>query len=718
LDATNPEPWVDATHIKFADSDLSSPDAPVALSEQVIGMMGQLKIEVLESHNKATTEISLGMGNIAIPTPIKPVDIEAIDIKGKSRAAIKQFRTVSPQEVARENTLEGYLDQGIQALYQDQYTQAMALFQKAANEAKTPMAQFALGERFYGLELYRLSQNAFQKASQSDSTLAPLAQSWIQEFFPQESLSSRQEEAYLKGVSSLLNSQNGDSTPMNAIIQESPRFYPALLHQAQELAQSGKIKEALGVYQQIQQVAPQDPRGLQGMGNCYLGLKKFTQATQAFQQAIVVAKALKSPPGKNLLKDLYTQQVVAQGRLACAKNPGSISAWLSIGKGLMEQRRPFEALSAFKKAVALSPPRYPSPEALAYQIKIYLGNNDWEGAQSYYQRLKGHAGNVPFAYTALGYYEMRMRQYPLAIQHLKEAIRLNPQSAQSYGHLAEVYLRLKEPRNAQKVLEQGLLASQGKPSSQSSLTQGDIPEAFFPVAYDLAKLMYQSSPSKAEKLLLKLVTQDPLNGKACQLLGQIALNSNDLTQAKTVLSKAFVLEPTDPSILATVGDLYRRLQDTHEAIYYFEKALKLAPTSPEASRSLGLLIEEQGINREKPRLYLEITDDEKDYLTALTLKVQRYLVNQNEQALPENGSGAGSEKTTVYDRKLAAYEQLGASYDALLPQYEFLKRISPPERFVTLHAATLKTFYASLLSLNAGEMLLSTADLKLQEKKK
>lgn len=52
LDATNRETFVDATHLKVADSALNDPNDPVALSQRVMALMGQVEIRILTAHRQ------------------------------------------------------------------------------------------------------------------------------------------------------------------------------------------------------------------------------------------------------------------------------------------------------------------------------------------------------------------------------------------------------------------------------------------------------------------------------------------------------------------------------------------------------------------------------------------------------------------------------------------------------------------------------------------
>lgn len=693
LDATNPEAIVDATHIKLAESDLADPNAPITLSEEVFGMMGQLKIDVLEAHEKlAHTEITLTPKNNITPTQIQNVNIQAIDVQQMSKRAVKQFRVAIPQEDAWDNTLEGYLGKGSEQLYQGNYTQAMALFDKASSEAKVPMAHFYLGERLAGMELFSRAREEFDKAKRADPLLGRMIDPWIREFFPTTTLPRGLEQAYFQAISQDMNQDTAGTANYDDILQSAPAFTPALLRQGKSAMASGKYPEALKAFSNFTQRVSNDPRGPQGLSQTYERMNKFPLAVQEMKKANVLASALQSPGGKNLAKDIAKQLLVVQGRALVAKNSRSVPGWLDIGKGLYAQRRPGEALTAFNNAIVYSRP-YATSVGLAYKMRILLETGDWDQAQIIFPRLQQRAGNNPFANAMLGYYQTRMRNYQSAQTYLKRSIALAPHRLEGYKYLSDLYTRRNSPKSAEAIMRKGM--EQLKISNLSTF------EDSLAVRYHLALLIYKDKPAEAYKLLDEILEKHALYGKAYALQGQIRLNQNQLRDAKEALSNAVVLEPYDPNILTRVGDLYSVLGDTNEALYYYEKALKTVESHPESSRALALLIEEQQLNREKPRLYLEVNADEKDYLIQLARNCQHY--QETTKAFRTGSNEINQSATSLFDRKIEIINHLESFYKNLAEQYRWTQSITPPERFANIHFQMSSVIYASLNFMDTFE---------------
>lgn len=694
LDATNPQASVDATHIKLTDSDLAGANAPVELAQTVSGLMGQLQIDVLEAHGPNTTQVTLSSQSGITEARPQTIDIDRIDIRTLSQKAIRQVEIKNPQDAVQETTMEGQMAQGTEQLLKGNYDAAMALFEKARSKASVAMAHYRLGEQFAALELYPLAREEFQQARKQDPNLAPLTESWIREFFPTVYLSPDWEKQYVTAVAQARqgNAPTEVAETLSGLLEKFPGYTPALLQLAKIQQEQGKKAEALALYQRYISLAPQDPRGPQNLGLAYASAQKFPEALTNLRQAFQRSTAFNTPAGRQLRTDLRNQIWFTQGKALLAKNPKNPSGWLLVGKSLYYQKRPLEALSAFNSTLKTYPA---SPAANTWKLKILMENGYWEEAATWAPRVSRYAAATSPGQNALGYYQMRNRNYPLAIKLFNRAIALDPENAEATLNLSQTYERQRNLDKATATLERAMprITAIDARSFQSGL---DLRQA-------LAERLLRSQPNRAYGLIKEILVRNPVDTSALALEGRLRLNQNQLADAKIPLSDALLLAPYNPDILSLLGDLYSLEDNPNEALYYYQKALKVFPGHPAASRSLALLIEEHRMNRQKPKLYLELTADEKDYLKQLESKVailkrESSTFNQEAQSLSqERGSNYAEYKQTGLD-------MFDSIYNVLLGYYQWAEKTTPPTRFQQLHLAFANAVYATMQYFHETEV--------------
>jgi transglutaminase-like putative cysteine protease/tetratricopeptide (TPR) repeat protein len=677
LDATNPEPVMDATHIKLLDSDLASSNAPVELSEQVVQLIGRLQINVLEAHAPSSTQITLGpelieKNTLASP-PIPTLDLNQSNIKTMTRQAMQYFRTAKPQENYMETTMDGLVSRGTEWLYQGDFDPALDLIRQAQAQAKTAVAHYYLGERLASLELYPQAQKEFQSALALDPNLEGLIQSWKREILPRDPLQESDQKAYFKALALGKKDPPKALDALQALLKQHPRYAPGFLQLARLQRAAQDPTSAKTSIQQFQRLRPQDPRGAEALATLYADTNAFAEAEQALQTAQTLAAPLTSPPMIVLAQELTGAGWIAKGRALTAKSPKNALGWLWIAKGLARQNRPLEALSAYKESLRRNPR---SPEALLGSFEALMKVNDWDGAAEMLPAIRATAGRTAHGKTLLGYYAMRNRQYPQALQTLRQATGAG--SAEAYLTLSQVYDRLQEPQKSISILENGV--------------QRVSTEAVSPLQSHLAHHLLKSNPGKAYDLLQAQLRSHPLETSTLLLEAQLRLNQNQLSDAHLALAHVLVMDPYNPEALTLMGDLASVENRPNDALYYYEQALQAFPGHPKASRALALLIDEHQLKREKPRIYLDLTEDEHDYLWQLYRAM--VAVDRSLSQAPASPSAEGEEDP--YTQKQQGLSRLNQQFDSILPYYRWTQSTKAPTRFQALHYAYAQALYASL----------------------
>jgi predicted TPR repeat methyltransferase len=106
---------------------------------------------------------------------------------------------------------------------------------------------------------------------------------------------------------------------------------------------------------------------------------------------------------------------------------------------------------------------------------------------------------------------------------------------------------------------------------------------------------------EAKAIYHKVLAIDPRHPDALQLLGMIAYQAGDHSQAIEYISlaidycnQAVPRQPSNPVLYNNLGEAYRALGRTQEAAACYEKALSIRPDYAEAYYHLGLTHEDQG----------------------------------------------------------------------------------------------------------------------------
>lgn len=84
----------------------------------------------------------------------------------------------------------------------------------------------------------------------------------------------------------------------------------------------------------------------------------------------------------------------------------------------------------------------------------------------------------------------------------------------------------------------------------------------------------------AEKTLIELLSLDPKNAQAYEMLGRLYIQTKDYGNAKEALEYLLKLSPKDASVLAGLGEVAELQGRMDDAYAYYEQAKDLSPNNP------------------------------------------------------------------------------------------------------------------------------------------
>jgi cytochrome c-type biogenesis protein CcmH/NrfG len=689
IDATNPEPMPDATHIKIADSALSSTSDLMMLTQNVVALMGKMKIDILKAMSSAQSTLTVGKQSGVLAVDIPKVDIEQVDIRTLSRKAIKHFRVQLPPASLSMDTADGLFTYGVESLSKGQYDSAKRAFEQSLTKVRRPIEAYRMGERLAAIEMYELAGSAFQMAREKDPALAPLVDSWMSAYLPARNLPDSLNRQFMAAM----YAQGDPQDSLQTVTEQAPWFAPGFRH----LGELSSGETSIEMLKTAVTLAPQDFRNNESLGDALMDQERYGSATQAYRAACVALMQTRFAQSKTWLDDVHGKWELAYGSALLAKNKHDASGWLTIAKGLLRQSRYDEVEQALHNALILRPGY---SEAQLYSFELAMKRSDWHQIFALKDRVAPMAShNVPAA-ALLGQYQMHTRQYGPAVQSLQHAIALNSKAVDAYLTLSQTYLRMAEQQDVKKAAKLGGLGDKLRNQAVTILRRGlasvsalsDRDEISLQLA---TRLLDAGKGAEAQSLAEQVLADDPINGRAYLLKGKAQFYQGNYREARDTLETALVLNPNDPSGLVLLGHVAQEEGRDAIAMDAYQKAYKADPLNEDAAKSYSALLAKMQIVGKKPPNYWYLSDDEHDYLVQLLYQGKQIKANTRNYLAKLAALPGHSGQVEFSVQGIAAIQSfppfINQLFETELNGYHRLQAMNVPPRFAPMHALLLET---------------------------
>jgi putative PEP-CTERM system TPR-repeat lipoprotein len=274
------------------------------------------------------------------------------------------------------------------------------------------------------------------------------------------------------------------------------------------------------------------------------------------------------------------------------------------------------------KAVLKADPKHPTGNYM--QALIQAKQQNYRGAESSLQNMKNSAANYPPAlyllatvnlaldetaqaedninrYLAripsdeagtvlLGTILARRGNFPRAIEILKAALDVHPESIRLMGLLSDSYVRNKQPDEAGAILDRVSALSPKDPDVKTRVA---------------AQRLRLGRPDEALPDLESATELAPKSSQAGLLLVLTLLETNKVDEALKAAMELHDRIPDDPVAENLIGAITLRKGDIEEARVHFKKALDIKPDFTPAAMNLGQL----AIAQQKPEDARTIFDE-------------------------------------------------------------------------------------------------------------
>ena len=316
-------------------------------------------------------------------------------------------------------------------------------------------------------------------------------------------------------------------------------------NEAVQCQQSGRLVEAVALYDKILSITPDIPDVHSNRGSALAGLERRADAEAAYRRAI-------------------------------ALNSDYEAAYNNLGNLLCELGRLDEAECALRQAIKLK------PELSQHQtnLGIVLQSQDRldEAEAAHRKAIKLDPG-YPAAHCNLGETLWRLGRLDEAEKVLRHAIALDPRSAEAFTNLAAA------------------LKAQGKLNeAEAACREAIVLKPHFAQAYNnLGNILFNLGRlDDAEKALRHAITLQPHLADAISNLGSTLCEQDRLVEAEAAHRQAIALKPNQAEMHYNLGVALERQDRLIEAEHAYSRAIALKPNFADAHNKLGATLKYLG----------------------------------------------------------------------------------------------------------------------------
>ena len=253
-------------------------------------------------------------------------------------------------------------------------------------------------------------------------------------------------------------------------------------------------------------------------------------------------------------------------------------------------------------------------EVLVQALQLHQSGRAAEAERLYRSILIQDSKNLD-ANHLLGLLLYQMNRPDQALEHLRRAVDLNPNIAETHNNLGIVYRMQGKYPEAEKLFRRALTIRPDYADARLNLgrvyrhqNRLDEAETCFrqvvrehPMAVDAwiglgITLRERGRPIDAERTFAEAIRLRPDSHAARYNRGLAFVDLGRPAEALVEFEQAHALQPTDPESLMLVGVMLAELGRRAEAEAKYREALKLRPEYPEANTNLAALL----IDRQKP----------------------------------------------------------------------------------------------------------------------
>ncbi|ASQ44587.1 tetratricopeptide repeat protein [Legionella clemsonensis] len=328
---------------------------------------------------------------------------------------------------------------------------------------------------------------------------------------------------------------------------------------------------------------------------------------------------------------------------------------------------------------------------------------DWEKAISIYTKLlleKPHNLNL---WLRVAQIELHIKNYPLAINAYKHAIRIKPNDPKLHKALSEVYAEANQPKEALTEINKAVELSPDNVSyllARAKIANWNKESA---VALDSQQRILQLS--KTRKLNIK--TEDILI-EIARLHAQL----QNYPEAIENYHRAIFLNPDNPKLYQELAQVYAAEKEFDKALNAINKALKLDPNNIEllqSKASLASILQEPLLAIETYQKLLELSALLNKAKTVDRLMILKQIASlQNQARNYREAINTYIQAIQLYPNDASLYQDLSQTYAAAEEPYEAMQAINKALELAPDNIAYLRSRATLAMWLKDSKLAIET----------
>ena len=275
-----------------------------------------------------------------------------------------------------------------------------------------------------------------------------------------------------------------------------------------------------------------------------------------------------------------TQEAVAYWEKCLELDPGSASAYYSLGSVAQAAGDLAKAAEHFRKAAELDPDS--SRHFAAWGETLMSMGELEEAARVLEQDLRARPRSIP-SLLLLGQVYVRRRQYEKARETLEKAIAMAPDFTSAYHGLGTACTKLGDQEKGKEYFERfKLLKAQDAQRHREGLKAADdvarVREALAELYTSAGKVyLGHGEVSTAEEHLRKAAEIDPDFAECRQVLAWLYRMQGRTEEALSELRKLEETAAGDPAVCLSLGEIYSQLAEFEGAERAYQKLIEISP---------------------------------------------------------------------------------------------------------------------------------------------
>jgi tetratricopeptide (TPR) repeat protein len=374
-----------------------------------------------------------------------------------------------------------------------------------------------------------------------------------------------------------LNTSNRSATQSSWVKNRSAsisEIVSARFGEAVRCHQSGKLAEAVALYDRIVWLQPKIPEVHCNRGVALVGLARFDDAEAAYRRAIALNPTFADAYNNlgNLLCEVGRLDEAERAlRHAIRINPRCARHHTNLGIIFDRQGRFAEAERTHRDAIALDlqlPEAYNNlGETLRHLDRLDAAERAWRRAILLQPRYPEALANLAIALKSQG----KLSEADLTC---RQAIALKPDFPQAYNNLGNILLDLGQLDDSERALRQAIALKPHCAEAHSNLGN---------------TLKEQGRLAEAETAHRRAIALKPDGAEAHYNLGIVLTDQDRLPQAETAYRRAISLNPDFADAHNNLGGTMKYLGRFADARRSVEKALHLSPRNTASFLNLSEL---------------------------------------------------------------------------------------------------------------------------------